>query len=97
MARVAAEIERRLIADLAPERLEVSDESHRHRGHAAARPEGESHFSVLIIASAFTDKSRIERQRMVHAALGDLLQSEIHALAVTARAPGEAVEPAKPS
>lgn len=93
MARVAAEIERRLTAGLAPDRLDVIDESDRHRGHAGARPEGESHFRILVVASAFAGKSRIERQRMVHAVLGDLLHSEIHALAITARAPGEAGEP----
>lgn len=91
--RVAAEIERRLIADLAPDHLEVVDESHRHQGHAGARPEGESHFRVLLVARAFAGKSRIERQRMVHAALHDLLQTEIHALAIVARAPGEASGP----
>ncbi|MDX1540665.1 MAG: BolA family protein [Geminicoccaceae bacterium] len=89
MARVAGEIERRLSAALAPDRLEVIDESHRHRGHSGARPEGESHFRVLVVAQAFAGRSRIERQRMVHAALGELLQTDIHALAITAQAPGE--------
>ena len=87
--RVAAEIERRLQAALAPERVEVIDESARHRGHAGARPAGESHFKVIVVAAAFAGKSRIDRQRMVHAALSDLLQTDVHALAIVARAPGE--------
>ena len=93
MMRVAAEIERRLRAALAPDHLEVIDESDRHRGHAGARPEGESHFRIILIASEFAGKSRLERQRMVHAALGELLEREIHALAIAARAPGEAERP----
>ena len=91
--RVRAEIERRLKAGLSPDRLTVIDESARHRGHAGARPEGESHFRVIVVAAAFAGRSRIERQRMVHAALGDLMQTDIHALGITARTPDEAGEP----
>lgn len=94
MARVAGEIEQRLSLALAPDQLEVIDESGRHQGHAGARPGGESHFRVIIVANAFAGRSRIERQRMVFEALGDLMQNEIHALAIVARAPGERAGPA---
>ena len=87
---VAAEIEQRLRAALAPERLEVSNDSARHRGHAGDDGSGESHFTVRIVAAAFSGMSRLERQRAVNAALADLLAERIHALAIRAKAPGEA-------
>jgi len=80
----------RLTAALAPTRLDLVDESARHAGHAGARPEGESHFRVTIVAEAFRDRSRLDRQRMVFAALGDLMRRDIHALAITALTPAEA-------
>jgi BolA family transcriptional regulator, general stress-responsive regulator len=86
--RVATEIRARL-ALLEPKRLELIDDSARHAGHAGARPEGESHFRLLIVADAFTGRSRIERQRMVYGALGDLLQTDVHALSITALSPAE--------
>ncbi len=88
--RVAQEIRTRL-AVLAPLRLELIDNSARHTGHAGARPEGESHFRLLIVADAFTGISRIERQRMVYGALGDLLETDVHALSITTLAPTEDV------
>jgi len=95
--RVTDAIRERLTAALAPARLDLVDESARHAGHAGARPEGESHFRVTIVSEAFRDRSRIDRQRMVFAALGDLMQSDIHALAITALTPAEAEgrEPAR--
>jgi BolA family transcriptional regulator, general stress-responsive regulator len=87
---VAAAIRQRLTAALAPARLDLVDESARHAGHAGARPQGESHFRLTIVAAAFAGRSRIERQRLVFAALGDLMQSDIHALAITALTPAEA-------
>jgi BolA protein len=86
--RVANEIRARL-ASLKPEGLELVDESARHAGHAGARLEGESHFRLLIVAEAFTGRSRIERQRMVYGALGDLLQRDVHALSINALTPTE--------
>lgn len=86
---VAAEIEQRLRAALAPTRLAVINDSARHRGHAGDDGSGESHFTVEIEAPAFAGKSRLERQRAVNAALGDLLRERVHALAIKARAPGE--------
>jgi BolA family transcriptional regulator, general stress-responsive regulator len=90
--RVADAIRQRLTAALAPSRLDLADVSSRHAGHAGARPEGESHFRMLIVAAAFAGKSRVERQRMVFAALDDLMRTEIHALSITALTPAEAQE-----
>jgi BolA protein len=86
---VATEMLNRLRAALAPSRLDLVDDSEQHRGHGGYNPSGESHFSLAIEAEVFTGKSRIERQRMVHAALGDLLHERVHALSIRARAPGE--------
>jgi BolA protein len=86
---VAAEITERLRAALAPERLEVIDDSEKHRGHAGHDARGESHFTVRIVSAAFAGMSRLGRQRAVNAALADLLKERVHALAIEARAPGE--------
>ena len=87
----AAEIERRIMTALAPSRLEVIDDSDDHSGHAGHSGAGESHFTVRVEAAAFAGKSRVERQRAVYAALGDLVAPEkIHALVIEATAPGEA-------
>ncbi|HEV7489570.1 MAG TPA: BolA family protein, partial [Rhodanobacteraceae bacterium] len=72
-------IRQRLTAVLAPETLEIEDESHRHAGHAGAR-DGRGHFRVRIISAAFAGQSAIARHRAVYAALGDLMQTDIHAL-----------------
>ena len=77
--------------DLRPERLEIEDESARHHGHAGWREGGETHFRVLVVAACFAGRSRIERQRLVHAAAGELLRERIHALSITALAPGEPI------
>jgi BolA protein len=87
---VAAEITRLLQSALAPERLAVIDDSAKHRGHAGHDPRGESHFTVELVAQAFAGASRVQRHRMVNQALGDLLRERVHALAIKARAPGEA-------
>ncbi|MEA3053711.1 MAG: BolA family transcriptional regulator, ral stress-responsive regulator [Sphingomonadales bacterium] len=84
------EIERRLRAALHPTRLAVINDSGRHRGHAGDDGSGESHFTVEIESPAFEGMSRVERQRAVNSALADLLRERIHALAIKARAPGEA-------
>ena len=72
-----------------PESLEVQDESHLHEGHGAHRPGGETHFRVYIVSEAFKGKSRIERHRMINAALAAELAETVHALALHAKAPGE--------
>ena len=86
---VATEMLARLDAALNPTTIDLVDDSEKHRGHGGYNPAGESHFSLMIESPAFTGKARIERQRMVHAALGDLLDERVHALSIKARAPGE--------
>lgn len=78
----------RLNAALAPDALDIEDESHRHAGHAGAR-DGRGHFRVRIVSTAFVGKSALARHRAIYAALGDLMQSDIHALAIDARTPEE--------
>ncbi|TCT24495.1 BolA protein family transcriptional regulator [Thermomonas haemolytica] len=74
---------------LAPLVLEVHDDSHRHAGHAGARG-GQGHFRVEIVSAAFAGKPPLARHRLVYAALGTMMQTDIHALAIHARAPDEA-------
>ena len=74
---------------LAPVSLEVHDDSHRHAGHAGARG-GQGHFRVDIVSAAFAGKLPLARHRLVYAALGDMMQTDIHALAIEARTPDEA-------
>jgi len=88
---IAAEITERLTQALAPTHLQVIDDSERHRGHAGHDPRGESHFTVKIVSPRFAGLNRVERQRSVNAALAELLQGRVHALAIKARAPGEAL------
>ncbi|MGH6895305.1 MAG: BolA family protein [Geminicoccaceae bacterium] len=90
--RIAEAIRQRLTAALAPSHLALVDQSAQHAGHAGARPEGESHFQLTIVAQAFAGKRRLERQRMVFVALGDLMQTDIHALSITALTPEEAAD-----
>lgn len=87
---MANEIETRLMAALSPTRLDVINDSAKHSGHMGDDGSGESHFTVEIESADFAGKSRLERQRMVNAALGDLPGQKVHALAIKARAPGEA-------
>ena len=86
---VAAEMLRRLSSALDPARIELVDDSEQHRGHGGYNPAGESHFTLSIESSAFASKSRVERQRMIYAALGDLMKERVHALSIRATAPGE--------
>lgn len=86
---IADEIERLLAAAFAPSMLRVSNDTAAHHGHAGDDGSGESHFSVEIESAAFAGVSRLERQRMVNRALGDLPGQRVHALAIKARAPGE--------
>ena len=82
-------ITEKLTKAFAPESLRVLDESHQHEGHAGHRPGGETHFRIYIVSGAFKGKSRIERHRMVNAALASELAGGVHALAIHANAPGE--------
>ena len=77
-----------LVEALDPAAIEVVDDSHKHAGHAGARG-GQGHFSVDIVSAAFTGKLPLARHRLVYAALGDMLQTDIHALAIRARTPEE--------
>lgn len=86
---VAAEMLRRLKSALSPTSIELVDDSERHRGHGGYNPAGESHFSLTVESEAFAGKSRVERQRMIYAALGDLMEARVHALSIRAAAPGE--------
>lgn len=86
---LAAEIERLLVAAFAPTHLAVVNDSARHHGHSGDDGSGESHFSVEIESPSFAGVSRLERQRMVNRALGDIPGQRVHALAIKARAPGE--------
>lgn len=79
----------KLTEAFAPQDLRVVDESHQHAGHAGARPGGQTHFRVYIVAEAFKGKSRIERHRMINAALAPELAGDVHALAIHAAAPHE--------
>lgn len=81
-------IRRRLEERLQPEMLEIEDESHLHAGHAGAR-DGRGHFRVMVVAPAFQGLSRIARHRLVFDAVGDLMETDIHALAVQAFSPDE--------
>ncbi len=86
---IAHEIEQILHAAFAPSRLAVVNDSAKHHGHSGDDGSGESHFTIEIEAAVFTGKSRLERQRMVNRALGDIPGQRVHALAVKAKAPGE--------
>lgn len=81
---------RRLNSALSPTRIDLIDDSEKHRGHGGYNPLGESHFTLEIESEAFTGMSRVERQRLVYRALGDLMKERVHALQIRARAPGEA-------
>ncbi len=74
---------------LAPATLRVDDDSAHHAGHAGARPGGETHYSVLVVADAFRGQTRIARSRQVHALLGPEFAAGLHALALTLRTPEE--------
>lgn len=87
---IAAEMLKRLERVLAPTSVVLIDDSEKHRGHGGYNPAGESHFSLAIESAAFAGKSRVDRQRMIHKALGDLLEERVHALSIRARTPGEA-------
>lgn len=90
MNRVEA-LRAKLTAAFDPLELDISDESHKHAGHASAG--GAGHFAVHVISVAFAGKSPIERHRMVYAAVGELMPNEIHALSIRAETPEETTYP----
>ena len=76
-------------AALQPVTLDVVDDSHKHAGHEGAR-DGRGHFTVRIVSPVFAGKAPLARHRAIYAALGEMMQTDIHALAIEAKAPGEA-------
>jgi len=86
---IAQEITQLLTAAFAPSALAVINDSARHSGHMGDDGSGESHFTVEIESTAFAGVSRVQRQRLINAALGDIPGQRVHALASKARAPGE--------
>ena len=87
-AQRLAEIRARLEAELSPESLQVEDESHMHIGHEGAKS-GLGHFRVLVVSDKFRGQSPIKRHRLVYQAMGDLMQTDIHALTIEAFTPDE--------
>lgn len=80
---------RQALAALQPVTLEVVDDSHKHAGHEGAR-DGRGHFTVRIVSPVFAGKAPLARHRAIYAALGEMMQTDIHALAIEAKAPDEA-------
>jgi BolA protein len=87
---IGTSIEAKLDAAFSPLELSVDDESARHAGHSGAREGGESHFRVRIVSEKFRHLTRVERQRLVYAALADEIAAGVHALALTTLTPEEA-------
>jgi len=83
-----AEIRSRLQTALSPESLQVEDEGHMHIGHEGAK-DGRGHFRVLVVSDQFQGKNLIARHRLIYQAMGDLMQTDIHALAIDAYTPDE--------
>lgn len=88
MASRTETIDELLRAALAPTELLVKDQSYLHEGHAGAR-EGKGHFDVTIVSEQFDGLNRIARHRLVYDALGAFMESDIHALRITALSPAE--------
>jgi len=86
---IAERIKKKLTQELAPLRLEVVDESAKHKGHAGYREGGETHFRVTVVSKAFEGMNRVDRQRMVYATLNQEMAERVHALALTTKAPSE--------
>jgi BolA family transcriptional regulator, general stress-responsive regulator len=93
---IADRIRSKLEAALQPARLVIHDDSHRHAGHHGARPEGETHFRLEIVAAALAGQNRVQRQRTVYGILAEELAERVHALQLTTLAPDEAGSPAPP-
>jgi BolA family transcriptional regulator, general stress-responsive regulator len=91
---VAETIRDKLTGRFSPTRLIIVDESHRHAGHAGARPEGETHFAVTLVSAAFAGQGRVARQRLVYQTLAEELATSVHALSLTTLTPEEALTPA---
>jgi len=90
--RIRNAMESKLQQALTPQRLEIIDNSAQHAGHAGANPEGESHFAVAIVSSAFEGLGRVARQRLIYDALAEEMNDHIHALEIKALTPAEATD-----
>jgi BolA protein len=84
-------LEQRLTAGLQPQELEVTDDSHLHAGHAGAA-DGRGHFTVRIVAEKFEGLSMVKRHRLVYEAVGDMMQTDVHALSIQASTPAESTD-----
>ena len=89
MGEVIDGLRERLTAAFLPTRLDISDNSGKHAGHAGARPQGETHFTVVIESPAFVGLGRVARQRLINQAVAAQFAAGLHALSIQARAPGE--------
>lgn len=87
--QIRTSMETKLRTALAPARLDIIDESHRHAGHGGADPRGESHFRIEIVSAAFAGKNRVARQRMVYELLAQELAERVHALSLSTLTPEE--------
>ena len=87
--RIRNAIEAKITAAVSPARLDIVDNSANHAGHAGAHPNGESHFAVTVVAKAFEGQNRVQRQRLVYAALAEEMAEHIHALELKTLTPGE--------
>ena len=85
--RIAA-MREKLMASFAPSELNIEDQSHLHAGHAGAKS-GKGHFDLKIVSASFAGQSLIQRHRAIYAALGELMESDIHALSINALDPSE--------
>lgn len=90
MTNRADRIRTALEAAFAPARVTVADDSHRHAGHAGARPGGETHYTVAVVSPVFDGQSRVARSRAVHAALAAEFDTGLHALSLQLATPEEA-------
>lgn len=95
--KLEARLREKLAKSFDPTTLEVINESHLHHGHSSSPGTGESHFRVVLVSAAFAGKSRLERHRMVHAAVAAELKDGVHALSIKALAPGEDAGSADPA
>ena len=87
MSAETAALLRERLAVLAPQSLDIEDESHRHAGHAGAKEGG--HYKITIVATAFNGQNTVKRHRLIHEAVGDLMRGRIHALSIRAFSPDE--------